>query len=181
MTSTLRYQKALTRFLNRLTPPGTILEINSERLAYSKLFHQAGYSLIDIETTEIKLQHPNQYAIDTMYKPLEELLLSYRSLQGIWAHQSFSYYPRKDLLDILERCLDWLSPEGVISFCMPEGDGEMVRQSLTGYGNKKLLRVFYQADELASMLELAGFQVIEAWREEHNDFNYIHVICMNPR
>jgi hypothetical protein len=180
-SSGLRYQKALTRFLKHLEPPATILEVNSERLAYTKIFFEMGYSVIDVETIMTDIKHPNRYAINTIHQPLEEIILSYRSIQGIWAHQSYSYYSRKQLIEVLEKSLDWLAPEGVLSFCMPEGEGEVVRQSLTGYGNQELLRVFYQADELAAILEYAGFVVAEAWREEHNDINYIHVICVNPR
>lgn len=179
--SGLRYQKALTRFLDHLEPQSTILEINSERLAYSKVFFESGYNLIDIETVSTDIQHPNNYAKETIHQPLESVLLPYRSVQGIWAHQSFSYYPRKNLFYIFDRCLDWLSPDGVMSFCMPEGEGEVVQQSMTGYGNQQLLRVYYQAEELNKIIQSSGFEVVDAWREQHNEVNFLHVLCKNPR
>lgn len=177
ITDHLRFAEPLNKFLSRLPVKGLLLEIESGQGLYSRAFTQAGYSLVNIESPHAVFQNKNPYALDTHNKEITDVLVSYRSLSGIWAHETLSQRKRDNCTRALERFHEWLLPAGILYFCMPEGEGDKVITIQSVQGPIKKTQAYYTAEELMALLEYVDFKVLDAWREIKGDRSLLHVLA----
>jgi ubiquinone/menaquinone biosynthesis C-methylase UbiE len=82
------------------------------------------------------------------------------ALDGLWVCASFLHIPRRDASPVLKELRRVLRPGGVLFISVKRGHGQ--RWVSYGAGGQRFF-VFYQEDELDTLLAAAGFAVCEGW------------------
>lgn len=171
----LSHVKALESFMALLPEKGVVLEVNPGQGQYTRIFAAKGYKVLAAETGSAAAL-PVPYAADICRGQLNDLLISYRSLAGIWAPRILSEELRDEAALSLKHFCDWIHPTGIIAFSVLEGEGEkIIRPVMNGMPEKRL--VYYHPEEISGMVGDAGLEVIDAWRELINEQPSLQVIC----
>ncbi len=174
----LKYEQALRKFLKALPEEGLILELNSGSAQYSKEIIETGHELIVAELHPSAVQIQNPFAKETYYNSIDKLLFPFRTFSGIWAHQSFIHYEIEQLQSYFEHMIDWLVQDGLFSLSFIEGEGKKEIHQQMPFSQEKQTIVYYQPEQLASLLETVGFEIIDAWREvSRADQQLIQILC----
>ena len=115
-----------------------------------------------IEITKDKVPGGAFFVMD-----FEELPLPKNSFEGIWANASLVHLPKENILPVLKRLGTVLKPGGVFFSTWRVGKGEKFTVEKRGKAELKRYYAYYQPEELASLLQKAGFTDIT------NDFDEI--------
>lgn len=156
-----------------------ILEFEPGQGLYSRQLAGRGYEIIGIHP----LNQPvieNPCLSEIHQKNPEEILFPYQHFGGIWAPSCLLGLDEAKAITRLSLFYDWLSREGILYFCVPEGEGHKVVTEHTPAGKKDKIVVYYNPEQLDDMLRQGGFNVIEAFREQRTDRAWLHVIAKRP-
>ena len=174
----LRFSKDLDLFLKHVEPQSQIIEFEPGRGGYSQKFHEAGLKILSIEEgLESHIYPENPVVAQSFRKPFDEIVIPYRSLGGIWAHNVLSSLERSEMIRRFKIFYDWLAKSGSFSFSVLEGEGDRFITEQTPKGAQKRKESFYQASEIQSILDDIGFVVVDAWRERKLDRSILHIFA----
>ena len=95
------------------------------------------------------------------------------SFDGIWMSASLLHIPKPQGLKVLQEAGRLLVPGGVLYVSVKQGEGE---EWETREGPR--LFVYYRPDELTALIEQAGMQITEVWRDETPKHTWVNVIGM---
>jgi len=172
----LYFEQALKLMIPHIPKMSLVLDISPKQGIYSREFSRCGFEVIAVQPpTEPLLDNP--FVKEVVQKEVEDILFPYSSIGGIWARQSLNGLPKDHCKRRLSLFYDWLEKNGVLYFSLLEGEGFkwITEQSVTGLERK--LVVYYSPQELDDILYDIGYEAIEAWRENKQDRNWLHVIA----
>ena len=95
------------------------------------------------------------------------------SFDGIWMSASLLHIPKPQGLKVLQEASRLLVPGGMLYVSVKQGEGE---EWETREGPR--LFVYYRPDELTALVEQAGMQITEVWRDETPKHTWVNVIGM---
>ena len=93
---------------------------------------------------------------------------------GVWAGYCLFHFEQEDFEKAIKRVKTYLKPGGVFGLVMQEGEGELERDEPFLPGEKIYLRL-YTEEQLKSILEKHGFEIVEQRRKTPlygNEFPY---------
>jgi SAM-dependent methyltransferase len=85
------------------------------------------------------------------------------ALDGVWACASFLHIPKRDAAAVLGEFHRALRQDGILYVGVKRGDGERWVENAAG---ARRFFVFYQPQELDSLLRQAGLRIRESWIED---------------
>jgi hypothetical protein len=173
-----RFQKALDLFFKHLPEyPGKVLDIEYGHGEYTKEFEAKGYEVVVLDPQRYSLQDPQKEEREVIFSELEEVSLPYRTMSGIWIKDKLISKSKDAIIEYLSQFVDWLEVEGVMHFCLPEGEGYKLVEEHLPTGIHKTKQYFYSPVEVEKVIQLAGAQTVDAWYEQQGGKNWIHVIA----
>lgn len=175
-TRQLYFEKALKLFLPHIPNASKVVDIDPKQGIYCREFARSGFEVTGIQPEEQPFID-NPFVKEMLHKRVEDVLLPYKSIGAVWAHQTLNGLPKDRCRRRLSLFYDWLAKNGVLYFGLLEGEGSKLvkEQNVTGIVSK--LVIYYNPQEIEEMLSEIGYETVEAWREFQQDRNWIHVIA----
>ncbi len=173
-----RFQKALDLFFQHIPEyPGKVLDIEYGHGEYTKEFETKGYEVVVLDPQRYSLQDPRPEEREVIFSELEEISLPYRTMAGIWAKDKLISKSKDAIVEYISQFVDWLEVEGILHFCLLEGEGYKVVEEHLPTGIKTVKQYYYSPVEVEGIIQAAGAVTIEAWYEQQGGKNWIHVIA----
>ena len=150
-------------------PSGRILDIGCGSGRDSFWFVENGYEYLGIDgsASMIKLAKKNNPKARFKLKNFFELFSRGRNFDGFWAAASLLHVPKNQILGLLKTIKSQIKPGGIGFISLKEGIGEK-EEVWTGTDLKRFF-VYYSKDEFKSILESAGFSILEAGTKIQNN------------
>lgn len=93
------------------------------------------------------------------------------SFEAVWANASLLHLPRELVPGVLADIHKLLNPEGLLYLSLKIGEGEQWEQR-----EGQRLFVFFQPEEVFSLLSAAGFTLLQHWTEPAKSFEWLNII-----
>jgi len=161
--SELRLERALNAFTSRVGGQRRVLDLGCGPGRDDEFLKELGCQVIGLDLSAGMLHQARRrlpaaplLRADLRYPPLQSA-----SLDGVWACASLLHLPRADLPAALDQIARLLRrPSGALCLSLKGGEGE---RWVTGRGEQRYFFAYYQPTEVETMLQRAGFRVLESW------------------
>lgn len=158
-TVNIEIQEILDRFLEVIPDGGSILDLGCGSGRDSAYFLSKGYDVTAMDGSEemcdLASVHIGQ---DVLRLKFSEIDFN-EVFDGIWACSSLLHVPGNEIVEILNKVIKSLKPEGVLYMSFRYGDFEGIRNEryYTDYRSKNLKDIIE---------ELNGIELIDIWKTE---------------
>lgn len=158
-TVNIEIQEILDRFLEVIPDGGSILDLGCGSGRDSAYFLSKGYDVTAMDGSEemcdLASVHIGQ---DVLRLKFSEIDFN-EVFDGIWACSSLLHVPGNEIVEILNKVIKSLKPEGVLYMSFRYGDFEGIRSEryYTDYRTKNLKDIIE---------ELNGIELIDIWKTE---------------
>jgi ubiquinone/menaquinone biosynthesis C-methylase UbiE len=147
------------RFAARLVAGARVLDVGCGPMHDTAGLRALGLRAAGIDRSRGMLaQAPSELPL--LLGDMRRLPVRDEALDGLWVCASFLHIPKRDAPAVLAELRRTLRPGGVLFISIKRGQGQ--RWIAHGAGGQRFF-VFYQEDELDSLLADAGFTVRESW------------------
>lgn len=158
-------KNVLDKFIGMFPEGALILDIGSGGGRDSRYMHAHGLKVTGIDFSEqmIMLAQKEAPEIKYVHMDFENLDFPGESFDGVWANASLHHVPKAKLHDVLSQIYKILKKDGTFFIKIKHGDFDGIREN-EKFGRKiKRQFSYYRPDELAEMLEFAGFSILEKY------------------
>ncbi len=169
-------------FIKDLPSQGKVLDVGCAGGRDSKVFSDEGFQVTGIDLCEEFLVRARARVPGAVFlqEDLLDLTFSEESFHGIWACAVLLHLEKADLPKVLGDFFRILKPGGSLFIGVKEGEGERsVIDSLSD--GKSRYFSFYREDEIASIVEAAGFKITSSQIKEdltgRNEVKWIRMIA----
>ena len=159
----LRLERALNTFAGRVTGPQRVLDLGCGPGRDIGFLTRLGCQVFGLDLSSGMLAEAQRLLprAPLLRAALRTLPLASHSLDGIWACASFVHLRRAQLPGALDETVRLLRPQaGSLYLALKGGQGE---RWVTDRRNRRCFFTYYQPAQVRTLLEHAGFQVLESW------------------
>ncbi len=180
----LETERKAKAFLSYLQPGVKILDIGCGPGRDAKYFTDLGFQVTGIDISEKMIELAQKTAPGATFCVMdsEEMQFPSASFDAVWASASLLHSPKDRFVQILEQMRSFVKEDGIIYLSMKQGDGEVFEEDAR-YGGVKKFWSYYQEQELLSLLQTCGFQIVEHHVYDkstaYQTHPWISVICKN--
>lgn len=155
--------ESIQKFINFLPARAKILDIGCGSGRDAKIFTENGLSVLGIDFSQnlINIAQSHAPLAEFQIMDIETMKFSPSSFDGAWAGCILSHISKKRLGAVLQNIQSLLKPDGYFYLSVKKGVGESLEEDLR-YGNIKKFWSFFEEDELANYVHLAGFTIVES-------------------
>jgi ubiquinone/menaquinone biosynthesis C-methylase UbiE len=148
------------RFAARLAVGARVLDVGCGPAHDTAGLRDLGLRAIGFDRSRGMLALARSHQLPLLLGDMRQLPLRAGALDGLWVCASFLHIPKPDAPVVLRELRRVLQPGGVLFISIKRGQGQ--RWIAHGSGGQRFF-VFYQEDELDTLLTAAGFTVRESW------------------
>jgi ubiquinone/menaquinone biosynthesis C-methylase UbiE len=148
------------RFAARLVVGARVLDVGCGPAHDTAGLRDLGLRAIGFDRSRGMLAQARPHQLPLLLGDMRQLPLRAGALDGLWVCASFLHIPKPDAPVVLRELRRVLQPGGVLFISIKRGQGQ--RWIVHGSGGQRFF-VFYQEDELDTLLTAAGFTVRESW------------------
>lgn len=159
-------ERALARFVERVRPEGLVVDVGCGPGFDAAVLRAEGLQTVGLDLSRgMVAVGRRHYPCVFVQGDMRRLPLGAEGVDGLWASASLLHLPPDEAEATLQEFYRVLRPSGVLYLSVKEGTGTAWRQDACG---RRALRFFayWEAAGLDRALEAAGFDVVEAWRNE---------------
>lgn len=155
----LPLEPAFSMFTALLSPGAMVLDIGCGPGKDTRLFRQHGYRAVGLDLSAGMLAEAQHYSTDP-FAQADMLHLPFAGgcAEGVWMCASLLHLPRHLTPQALQEAYRVLKTGGVIYVTVKQGQGEGYQTNL---GNRFF--TYYEVEELTTLVQDAGFSVLEQW------------------
>lgn len=176
MAAALRYARDLEAFLSHVPADGAMVDCDAGRGDYTS-------RLLRLE----RLVYAYDYRVEhggllpSGLKPIASIdhhaPIAHRTCAGVWASHTLQSVPRASFVQNLAVFVDWLTPGGIVAFCLRQGEGEkrVEEQSIAGTTTRTI--VLYAPAEVELLVRQCGLRTLDAWLGGSVEARTLHVIA----
>jgi ubiquinone/menaquinone biosynthesis C-methylase UbiE len=157
-------RKALDQFSSLVQKNGEVLDVGSGTGRDAHILHQKGFKVTGIDFSDGMLNQAQSRFPEIKFVKMdfENIPVSKKKFDGIWANASLHHVAKEKTPSILERLHAVLADNGVIFIRVKHGTFEGVRENEKFGTSLKRYFAFYQPEELNDMAKNAGFEIISS-------------------
>ena len=159
----LRLERALNAFAGRVIGPRRVLDLGCGPGRDVGFLTHLGCQVFGLDLSSGMLAEARRRlpGAPLLCADLRTLPLASHSLDGIWACASLVHLRRAQLPGALDETVRLLRPPaGVLYLALKGGQGE---RWVTGRRCRRYFFTYYQPAQVRTLLEHAGFRVLESW------------------
>ncbi|MBN1915751.1 class I SAM-dependent methyltransferase [Candidatus Dojkabacteria bacterium] len=151
----------LEEFITKLPKTGFVLDVGCGPGTFTQHFLKHGFKVEGIDLSEKMLEIAKRNIPFVNFKLMDMRNLRYfdESFDGIFAGYSLIHIPGEDIEKTLEGFYRVMEKNGFLMISAQSGEGEKVIDEPLAKGVKIFFN-FYRLDELAKLIEQAGFEVV---------------------
>jgi ubiquinone/menaquinone biosynthesis C-methylase UbiE len=169
-------ERELDNFAQRLPAASRVMDLGCGPGRDIQLLRQRGFNLFGLDRSTGMLREAQQRVGGLLAcADMRRLPLHDNSLDGIWMCASLLHMPRSDAPLVLTEVGRVLRAGGVLYVSVQEGTGESWSDSDGG----QRFFTFFQADELKTLVESAGFSVEETWTNPGGHSMWISLLAVS--
>lgn len=159
-------QHLLEQFQDHL-PAGRLLDLGCGPGRDAAYFTGQSYTVVglDCSLAQLKLAHLQTAAADFLLGDMRTLPFAPAQFDGVWANASLLHLPREDGPGVLAEVRRVIKPGGWLMVSVKRGTGAAWVKA-PDYGGEQRYFTYYQPDEIAALLEAAGFDPLPPFKEE---------------
>ena len=107
---------------------------------------------------------------------MRNLTFKDEEFNGVWAQDAISYVTKEDVINVLKHISRILKKEGVFFISVRKGSDEILilHEKL---GKNEVMVGFYEINELEALLREAGFEIMNTYIQDGNDFTWINIFA----
>jgi SAM-dependent methyltransferase len=172
----------LEKFINLVKSKGYILDLGCGPGHHSRIFLENGFRIkgIDLSTEMIAIAEKEVPKGSFEVMDILDLKFENDSFDGIWSSASLLHIQKENLKSVLKELKRLLVKGGVLYISLKKGSGSEVLKD-NRYGGVDKYYVYYQHEEINSLLSSLGFEIISKGEKERRTFYdtnpWIHIFC----
>jgi SAM-dependent methyltransferase len=155
-------KKARERFLTHLPTRATIVDIGCGPGRDAQPLTNAGCSVVALDLSlPMVAEARKRFQGSLLVADMRVLPFQAASFDGAWVCASLLHLPKREVPTTLRLIRATLKSEGILFVGVKEGTGEKFRSR---DGHKRFFS-FYSEDEICTLMNQAGFGILESWLE----------------
>lgn len=160
-------QYELTKFANYLKIGDKILDAGCGAGRDVQYLSEEGFEVTGIDMSKNLIKESLKRFKDGDFRLMDFRNPKFRNgfFNGIWFHGSFCHVKKKNALQTLLNLKKVLKKGGILYVGLREGQGEK-KDKYTDTGNLPLFFAYYTEQEMISLLEKAGFNILKSYTEK---------------
>ena len=170
-------QYELNRFISLIPSEGKILDLGCGGGRDVQYFADFKLEAIGIDAS-IKLIDEAKKRVNGNFEVMDMRNLTFKDeeFNGVWAQDAISYVTKEDVINVLKHISRILKKEGVFFISVRKGSDEILilHEKL---GKNEVMVGFYEINELEALLREAGFEIMNTYIQDGNDFTWINVFA----
>ncbi len=160
--------KEREKFLSKLTPRSTILDVGCVAGRDSIYFASKGHKITGVDLSEklLNIAKVKAQQITFLKQDIRKFNFKSQSFDAIWACAVLLHLDREEVPAVLDKFNTLLKPKGILYVQVKQGEGEEDVSEVLSSG--KIRRItYFLPNEFREMLTQAGFQLDEiySWNE----------------
>jgi len=167
-------QYELNRFISLIPSEGKILDLGCGGGRDVQYFADFKLETIGIDAS-IKLIDEAKKRVNGNFEVMDMRNLTFKDeeFNGVWAQDAISYVTKEDAINVLKHVSRILKKGGVFFISVRKGSDEILilHEKL---GKNEVMVGFYEINELEALLREAGFEIINTYIQDGNDFTWIN-------
>ena len=148
------------RFAARLAVGARVLDVGCGPAHDTARLRELGLRAIGFDRSRGMLAQARPHQLPLLLGDMRQMPVRDGALDGLWVCASFLHIPKHAAPAVLQELRRVLRPGGVLFISIKRGQGQ--RWIAHGSGGQRFF-VFYQEDELDTLLAAASFTVCESW------------------
>ena len=170
-------QYELNRFISLIPSEGKILDLGCGGGRDVQYFADFKLEAVGIDAS-IKLIDEAKKRVNGNFEVMDMRNLTFKDeeFNGVWAQDAISYVTKEDVINVLKHISRILKKEGVFFISVRKGSDEILilHEKL---GKNEVMVGFYEINELEALLREAGFEIMNTYIQDGNDFTWINVFA----
>lgn len=170
-------QYELNRFISLIPSEGKILDLGCGGGRDVQYFADFKLEAIGIDAS-IKLIDEAKKRVNGNFEVMDMRNLTFKDeeFNGVWAQDAISYVTKEDVINVLKHISRILKKEGVFFISVRKGSDEILilHEKL---GKNEVMVGFYEINELEALLREAGFEIMNTYIQDGNDFTWINIFA----
>jgi len=145
-------QKKADKFIKLLNGK-KIVDLGSGPGNHAEYFHKKGLDILCVDISEEMVKLCRKKGLRAQIMDIENLQLSEKSYDGIWAHTSLLHIPKNKTQKVIDQIIKILKYKGLLSLSVKEGEGERfeihkkypdIKRWFTYFTEKEIKKLFGQ-------------------------------------
>ena len=170
-------QYELNRFISLIPREGKVLDLGCGGGRDVQYFADFKLEAVGIDAS-IKLIDEAKKRVNGNFEVMDMRNLTFKDeeFNGVWAQDAISYVTKEDVINVLKHISRILKKEGVFFISVRKGSDEILilHEKL---GKNEVMVGFYEINELEALLREAGFEIMNTYIQDGNDFTWINVFA----
>lgn len=153
---------SIEKLMSLLLPNPRVIDIGCGSGRDAKIFHSLGAQVVGIDFCPNLLEIAKKQApdVDFQLMDIESLDFPDSSFDAAWAACSLVHLAKHSLPSVLSKIYDILDDDGYFYLSIKQGTNEVLEKDERYEGEVIKFWSYYQADELKTLLETAGFSIL---------------------
>ena len=170
-------QYELNRFISLIPREGKVLDLGCGGGRDVQYFADFKLEAVGIDAS-IKLIDESKKRVNGNFEVMDMRNLTFKDeeFNGVWAQDAISYVTKEDVINVLKHISRILKKEGVFFISVRKGSDEILilHEKL---GKNEVMVGFYEINELEALLREAGFEIMNTYIQDGNDFTWINIFA----
>ncbi|MBS3157433.1 class I SAM-dependent methyltransferase [Candidatus Woesearchaeota archaeon] len=170
-------QYELNRFISLIPREGKVLDLGCGGGRDVQYFADFKLEAVGIDAS-IKLIDEAKKRVNGNFEVMDMRNLTFKDeeFNGVWAQDAISYVTKEDVINVLKHISRILKKEGVFFISVRKGSDEILilHEKL---GKNEVMVGFYEINELEALLREAGFEIMNTYIQDGNDFTWINIFA----
>ncbi len=163
----------INRLQKYLASGSSVLDLGCGPGVDSFKLRAAGYRVTGADLSWGMLCQAKLYAGNSLFQvDMRDLAVARQSFDAVWMQASMLHLTRQDAPKALAEIQRVLRANGLVCLSVKQGDGEGYQHNL---GERYF--TYYQPDEIQTLVEQAGFTVLERWQDQYPETVWIALIA----
>jgi ubiquinone/menaquinone biosynthesis C-methylase UbiE len=164
------------RFLAQAGPGATILDVGCGAGRDLAWLQAHGVAVVGVDLSAGMLAQARPHAPGRLFQvDMRDVPFTDGAFGGVWSSASLLHLPKQDAPRALAEMHRVLAPRGPLMLSIQEGDGEVWETWPDGTVERFFAR--YRPEELAALLDTAGFQVTERHVEQTPNRRWLRLLA----
>ncbi|MAF50996.1 MAG: hypothetical protein CMH64_02790 [Nanoarchaeota archaeon] len=170
-------QFELNKFISLVPEESKILDLGCGCGRDVQYFIEYKFDVFGIDASE-KIIEEARKRVEGKFKIMDINNLSFEenSFDGIWAQDSISYLSKGNIGEVFRKIFNILNENGVFFISVREGEDEKLIEH-EKLGKNEIMISFFNKEELEKFLEKAGFEILNSYVQEGEDFKWVNVFA----
>ena len=175
-TNILQYE--LNRFISLIPENGTVLDLGCGSGRDVLYFLDFKLKPVGIDASEKLVEEAKTRVPDGKFEVMDMRNLSFKegNFDGVWAQDAISYFSKEETQKTIKDIAGILKNEGIFFISVRKGKNEVLI-SYEKLGKSQVMVSLYEKEELESLLKKSGFEIMNSYLQDGQDFTWINIFA----